>query len=290
MSSEILEEPKEGGKQKNVENHGGESSHLIPQLDHDTSINCLIRLSRSDYGSIAALNQSFRSVVKDGELYEVRRKMGIIGHWIYFSCHMASEKWQILVGGYDQHRNILSSSELYNSDTGTWEILPDMTTARRMCSAVFMDEKFYVLGGVGVDETTPLTCGEEFDLKTRKWRKIPNMCPPRNGRDGANETPINGEAPPLITVVNNVLYAADYAQQVVKRYVKDKNSWVTIGSLPDRVISCGDKLVVIGSPSHHGQMGTKINAWVVDEGAPQWNLLAVTQSGNFAFNCAVMGC
>jgi hypothetical protein len=37
-------------------------------------------------------------------------------------------------------------------------------------------------------------------------------------------------------------------------------------------------------------MGTKINAWVVDEGAPQWNLLAVTQSGNFAFNCAVMGC
>jgi hypothetical protein len=96
------------------------------------------------------------------------------------------------------------------------------------------------------------------------------MCPPRNGRDGANETPINGEAPPLITVVNNVLYAADYAQQVVKRYVKDKNSWVTIGSLPDRVTSlngwgigirsCRDKLVVIGSPSHHGQMVTKINA------------------------------
>jgi hypothetical protein len=82
MSSEILDEPKEGEKQKNVENHGGESSHLIPQLDRDTSIHCLIRLSRSDYGSIAALNQSFRPVVKDGELYEVRRKMGIIEHWI----------------------------------------------------------------------------------------------------------------------------------------------------------------------------------------------------------------
>ncbi|WJX28546.1 hypothetical protein P8452_17248 [Trifolium repens] len=376
-SSEILDEPKEGGKQKNFENHGGESSHLIPQLDLDTSINCLIRLSRSDYGSIAALNQSFRSLIKDGQLYEVRRKMGIIEHWIYFSCRigkweafdpnrdrlmqlpkkssdvcfMQSDKeslavgtellvfgreitgpaiykynirtnsWSkgmkmnnprcvfgsasqaeiaILAGGFDQHGNILSSSELYNSDIGTWEILPDMNTARRMCSAVFMDGKFYVLGGVGVDETTQLTCGEEFDLKTRKWRVIPDMCPPRNGGDGANETPIRSEAPPLITVVNNVLFAADYSQRVVKRYDKVKNSWVTIGSLPNRVTSvngwgigfrsCGDKLVVIGGPSVHGQMVTEVNAWVVDEGAPRWNLLAIIQSGNFVYNCAVMGC
>ncbi|KAK2449900.1 F-box/kelch-repeat protein [Trifolium repens] len=377
MSSEILDEPKEGEKQKNVENHGGESSHLIPQLDRDTSIHSLIRLSRSDYGSIAALNQSFRSLIKAGELYEVRRKMGIIEHWVYFSCDvgkwevfdpnhdrlmqlpkmssntcfMLSDKeslavgtellvfgreitglviykyniltnsWSkgmkmnsprfsfgsasqeeiaILAGGCDQHGNILSSSELYNSDTGTWEILPDMNTARRMRSAVFMDGKFYVLGGVGVDKTTQLTCGEEFDLKTRKWRVIPDMCPPRNGGDGVNETLISGEAPPLITVVHNILFAADYSQRVVTRYDKGKNSWATIGSLPDRVTSvngwgigfrsCGDKLVVIGGPSLHGQMVAEVNAWVVDEGAPQWNLLAIIQSGSFVYNCVVMGC
>jgi hypothetical protein len=124
------------------------------------------------------------------------------------------------------------------------------------------------------------------------------MCPSRNGIDGANS--VSGEAPPLIAVVNNVLFAADYAQQVVKRYVKDINSWVTIGSLPDRVTSlngwgmafrsCGDKLIVIGGPSLHGGMATEVNAWVVDEGAPRWNLLAIIQSGSFVYNCTVMGC
>ncbi|WJX24115.1 hypothetical protein P8452_13260 [Trifolium repens] len=291
MSSEILDNPKEGGrKKKKVENNGGDSSLLIPHLDRDSSIHCLLRLSRSEYGLIAALNQSFRSLIKDGELYQHRRKMGIIEHWVYFRYDTDKESlavgtelhvfvreltslaiykysflinsWSkgmkmktprcvfgsaslgeiaILVGGCDQHGNIFSSSELYNSDTGMWEILPDMNTARRTCSAVFMDGKFYVLGGVGVDNKTRLTCGEEFDLETIMWRKIPKMCPPQN---------------------------ADYAQKLVKRYVKDKNSWVTIGSLPDRVTSvngwgigfrsCGDKLVVIG--------------------------------GSFVHNCAVMGC
>ncbi|XP_045825208.1 F-box/kelch-repeat protein At1g74510-like [Trifolium pratense] len=374
-SIKILDDSIEGDKQKNVQKHAGESSLLIPRLDYDASLNCLARLSRSDYGSIAVLNQSFRSLVKNGELYQLRRKMGIIEHWVYFSCDVL--KWEafdpnrnrlmqlpkmssnlcfmlsdkesltvgtellvfgreitghaiykysiltnswvkgmkmntsrclfgsaslgeiaLLAGGCDQHGNILSSSELYNSDTGTWEVLPDMNTPRRMCSAVFMDGKFYVLGGVGVDKTTQLTCGEEFDLKTREWRKIPDMCPSRNGGDGAN--PVSGEAPPLIAVVNNVLFAADYAQHVVKRYVKDKNSWVIIGSLPDRVTSvngwgmafrsCGDKLVVIGGPSLQGRMVTEVNAWVVDKGEPQWNLLARVQSGNFVYNCAVMGC
>jgi len=375
--SEILDDPKEREKQKNLENHAGDSNLLISHLDRDASLHCLLRLSRSDYGSIAALNRSFRSLITTGELYQLRRKMDIVEHWVYFSCDVL--KWEaydpnrdrlmklpkmssnicfmlsdkeslavgtellvfgreitgpaiykysiltnswlkgmqmntprclfgsaslgeiaILAGGCDQHGNILSSSELYNSDTGTWEVLPDMNTPRRMCSAVFMDEKFYVLGGVGVDKTTQLTCGEEFDLKTRKWRKIPNMCPPRNGGDGANETPVSGEAPPLIAVVKNVLYAADYSQQEVKRYVKDDNSWVTIGSLPERVTSvngwgmafrsCGDKLVVIGGPSLYGGMVTEVNAWVANEGAPQWNLLAIIQSGSFVYNCAVMGC
>ncbi|WJX90004.1 hypothetical protein P8452_71947 [Trifolium repens] len=347
-SSEILDDPMEveGEPQKNVEHHGDDSCLLIPQLPRDTSIHCLLQLSRSHYSAIAALNRTFRSLIKTGELYQLRREMGIIEHWIYFSCDVL--KWEafdpnhdrlmqlpemssntcfmlsdkeslavgtelivfgreitgpaiykysittnswlkgmnmntprclfgsaslgeiaILAGGCDQFGNILSSSELYNSDTGTWETLPNMNTPRKMCSAVFMDGKFYVLGGVGVDKTTQLTCGEEFDLKTRKWRKIPYMCPPRNGGDGANS-------------------------------VVDKNAWVTIGNLPSRVTSlngwgmafrsCGDNLVVIGGPSLHGGMATEVNAWAVDDGTPEWNLLAIIQSGSFVFNCAVMGC
>ncbi|WJX46119.1 hypothetical protein P8452_32947 [Trifolium repens] len=113
----------EGDKQKNVQEHAGNSGFLIPQLGHDTSINCLVQLSKSDYGSIVVLNQSFRSLLKNGEL-----------------CLFGSAKPQRnsnISDGCDQHGNILNSSELYNSDTSTWEVLPDMNIPRRMFCCVY---------------------------------------------------------------------------------------------------------------------------------------------------------
>jgi hypothetical protein len=83
----------------------------------------------------------------------------------------------ILAGGRDPCGNILSSAELYNSDTRKWEILPNMKKAREKYSFVFMDGKFYVIGGMTDDRMTHLTYGEKFDIKTREWRKIPNMFP-----------------------------------------------------------------------------------------------------------------
>ncbi|PPR83832.1 hypothetical protein GOBAR_AA36881 [Gossypium barbadense] len=65
-----------------------ETSLLIQQLGQDISINCLLRCSRSDYGAIASLNKGFRSVIRSGELYKLRREMGIVEHWIYFSCSL----------------------------------------------------------------------------------------------------------------------------------------------------------------------------------------------------------
>lgn len=365
------------GNDQNHESDQSDSSLLIPQLGRDISINCLLRSSRSDYGSIASLNQSFRSLIRTGELYRLRRQMGIIEHWVYFSCNLpeweafdpnrgqwmrlprmpsnecfiCSDKeslavgtellvfgkeivspviyrysiltntWSsgmemnvprclfgsaslgevaILAGGCDPRGNILSSAELYNSETGTWEVLPNMNKARKMCSGVFIDGKFYVIGGIGVGNSKQLTCGEEFDLQTRKWREIPNMFPGRNGGSGVTEVLAAAEAPPLVAVVNNVLYAADYAQQAVRKYYKDSNTWVTIGGLPERVVSmngwglafraCGNHLIVVGGPRALDGRVIEVNACVPGEGALQWNLLASKQSGSFVYNCAVMGC
>ncbi|RDY12230.1 F-box/kelch-repeat protein, partial [Mucuna pruriens] len=361
--------------QGNDESHATvmtESNLLFGQLGRDISISCLLRLSRSDYGSIASLNQSFRSLILSGELYQLRRKMGIVEYWVYFSCDileweafdpnrghwmhlprmtsnecfMCSDKeslavgtellvfgkeimapvvyryslltntWSygkemniprclfgsaslgeiaIVAGGCDPRGKILSAAELYNSDTRTWEILPNMNKARKMCSGIFMDGKFYVLGGIGEGNTKQLRCGEEFDLKTRKWREIPNMFPARSGGDGVTETPVTAEAPPLVAVVNNVLYAAHYARQEVKRYVKKRNKWITIGSLPEGASSmngwglafraCGDRLIVIGGPNAFSERVIEVNSWVPDEGALEWNLLARRQLGSFVYNC-----
>lgn len=78
-------------KQQDANNHS-DSTSLINQIGLDLTINCLLHNSRSDYGSIASLNRKFRTLIRNGELYKLRRKMGIIEHWIYFSCNLF--KWE----------------------------------------------------------------------------------------------------------------------------------------------------------------------------------------------------
>ncbi|XP_022776894.1 F-box/kelch-repeat protein SKIP11-like [Durio zibethinus] len=376
-------EDEEEGNEDGYRKHAGDSSSnldaLIQPIGRDNSISCLIRCSRSDYGSIALLNRSFRSLIRSGEIYKLRRQNGVVEHWVYFSCLLLQweafdpirHRWMslprmppnecfifsdkeslavgtellvfgkevtsqviyrysiltnswtsgtsmnaprclfgsaslgeiaILAGGCDSQGNILSSAEMYNSETQRWETLPSMNKPRKMCSGVFMDKKFYVIGGTtGVgNDTRVLTCGEEYDLETKKWTEIPNMSPGRNEAAGEAEVPAAAGAPPLVAVVNNELYAADHADMEVKKYDKVRNSWLTIGRLPERAVSmngwglafraCGDRLIVIGGPRNSGEGFIELNSWVPSEGPPQWNLLDRKQSGNFVYNCAVMGC
>eukprot|EP00268_Persea_americana_P032500 TRINITY_DN3199_c0_g1_i1.p1 TRINITY_DN3199_c0_g1~~TRINITY_DN3199_c0_g1_i1.p1 ORF type:complete len:445 (+),score=78.19 TRINITY_DN3199_c0_g1_i1:513-1847(+) len=196
----------------------------------------------------------------------------------------------VLAGGSDAQGTVLSSAELYNSETQTWVTLPSMNKPRKMCSGVFMDEKFYVIGG-NVSNTESYTCGEEYNLETRTWRIIPNMSPIRSGAT---------EAPPLVAVVNNELFAADYADKELRKYDKEKNLWVTLGSLPERAGStngwglafraCGDRLIVIGGPRALGGGHIELNSWVPNDGPPQWDMLAYKHLGSFVYNCTVMGC
>ena len=373
------EEEEEDGYRRHAGDSSSDLNELIQPIGRDNSISCLIRCSRSDYGSIASLNRSFRSLIRSGEIYKSRMQNGVIEHWVYFSCDLYQwkafdpirRKWMnlprmppnecfifsdkeslavgtqllvfgkevtsqviyrysiltnswtsgtsmnaprclfgsaslgeiaILAGGCDSQGNILSSAEMYNSETQKWETLPSMNKPRKMCSGVFMDKKFYVIGGTGGvgNDARVLTCGEEYDLETRKWTEIPNMSPGRNGIAGEADMPAATGAPPLVAVVNNELYAADHADMEVKKYDKERKSWLTIGRLPEGAVSmngwglafraCGDRVIVIGGPTALGGSFIELNSWVPSEGPPQWNLLGRKQSGNFVYNCAVMGC
>ncbi|CAA2955284.1 F-box/kelch-repeat protein SKIP11-like isoform X2 [Olea europaea var. sylvestris] len=368
---------KSGNKQYAGQNSDSDSSSLIATIGRDNSISCLIRSSRADYGAIASLNSSFRSLVRSGELYRLRRLNGVVEHWVYFSCHLleweafdpSRRRWMhlpsmnpngcfgcadkeslavgtellvfgwdlmshityryslltntwssgpnmneprclfgsaslgeiaILAGGCNSRGTILSSAELYNSELGIWKTLPSMKKPRKMCSGVFMDGKFYVIGGIGGTESKLLTCGEEYNLETETWTEIPNMSPVRTDVAREFDRPATSEAPPLIAVVNNELYAADYADMALRKYDKNNKVWITVGRLPERADStngwglafraCGDRLIVIGGPRTVGQGYIEVNAWVPIEGPPQWVLLGRKQSGSFVYNCAVMGC
>lgn len=232
-------------------------------------------------------------------------KYSLVGrNWIkcpgmnYPRCLFASSSSgsiAIVAGGSDKSGKVLNSAELYNSEIGRWELLPNMHSPRKLCSGFFMDGKFYVIGGVS-GPTTSLTCGEEFDLETRTWRKIEGMYP------NVNKV---AQAPPLVAVVNNQLYAVEYLTNMVKKYDKKNNSWAVLGRLPVRADSSngwglafkafGKELLVIGG--QRGPEGDSIvlNTWCPDSGNPngtlEWKVLAVKEkTGVFVYNCAIMGC
>ncbi|KAL8525463.1 hypothetical protein ACS0TY_014903 [Phlomoides rotata] len=201
----------------------------------------------------------------------------------------------IIAGGSDINGNVLKSAELYDSLTERWEMLPNMHSPRRLCSGFFMDGKFYVIGGRNTVKDS-LTCGEEFDLKTRKWRRIEGMYPNVNRA---------AQAPPLVAVVGNELYAVEYSTNMVNKYIKKSNSWDALGRLPVRADtsngwglafkSCGELLIVMGGQRGPEGEAIVLNSWDpksgVINGTLDWNVIGVKEhSGVFVYNCAVMGC
>ncbi|XP_037419445.1 F-box/kelch-repeat protein SKIP11-like [Triticum dicoccoides] len=341
-------------------------SDIIGVIGRELFIDCLVRLSRWDYGSIASLNHDFNSVVRNGDIYRQRRKNGVAEHWVYFSCsimewhaydpyrgrwiqvpnmpplerflvshkdslavgtellvfgtekivlryNILTNSWMYpedgmntprclfgstsvgekayVAGGTDFSGRILSSTEMYDSETHTWRTLPSINRARKLCSGAFMDGKFYVIGGVA-NNSQLLTCGEEYDLNRQSWRVIDSMS------EGLN---INGNgAPPLIAVVNNELYAADYRENGLKRYDKLNNEWTSLGNLPAHrpsmngwgigFQSCGDRLIFIGGQRTSVGSMVELFSWIPDEQPPVWNLVATRPARHFVYNCAVMGC
>lgn len=202
----------------------------------------------------------------------------------------ASGAIAIVAGGIDKTSAVLRSAELYNSETDTWEILPQMHKARRLCSGFFMSGKFYVVGGMSGINTPPLTCGEEYDPKVRSWRLIEGMCPMPGKAIGA---------PPLVAVVENKLYAVEPDTNMVKCYDALECMWTVIGRLPVRADmsngwglafkAFGSELLVVGGQRGEGIVLSK---WRPGGGGPpEWEVIGVKeQSGVFVYNCAVVGC
>ncbi|XP_021727969.1 F-box/kelch-repeat protein At3g27150-like [Chenopodium quinoa] len=145
---------------------------------------------------------------------------------------------------------ILNSAEKYDPMTRSWEPLPRMKVKRKMCSGVYMDDKFFVIGGQSQNNEV-LTCAEVFDEKRNIWVEIPGIL---NGLTlpSSQSTP----SPPLVAVVNNELYTIETSTNSLMVYLKNSNSWRDLGPIPVRADinkgwgvafkSLGDELLVIG--------------------------------------------
>ncbi|XAR54727.1 hypothetical protein NMG60_11029992 [Bertholletia excelsa] len=138
--------------------------------------------------------------------------------------------------------------------------------------------KFYVFGGI-TNNFEFLTCGEEYNIEQRTWRRIKNMY----SVSFTNNDSIAGRSPPLVAVVNNQLYCADQVTNEVKKYDKINNSWSVVTRLPIRADSSnswglGNKLLVIGR--HRGPGGEPIvlHSWQPDDGGNAWQVLSVSET------------
>lgn len=193
---------------------------------------------------------------------------------------------------YKGTSTILDSAERYNPESGLWERLPNMHRKRKTCSGCFMDNKFYVIGGI-TDGGGNLTCGEAFDLETETWELIPNML--------ENVPVVQAQCPPLVAVVNNQLYYLEASSNKLLAYLKKDKSWKILGGVPVRADSTrgwgvafkslGNELLVIGASSNASQSMTVYTCCPDPEATElQWKRLecGLNQLSNFIKNCSVM--
>uniref|UniRef100_A0A453QAC8 F-box/kelch-repeat protein SKIP11 n=1 Tax=Aegilops tauschii subsp. strangulata TaxID=200361 RepID=A0A453QAC8_AEGTS len=204
----MLSSVEEGGEQQDVVSW----SNTIGVIGRDLFIYCLHRLSRWEYGAIASLNHDFNSVVRNGDIYRLRRKNGVAEHWLYLSCGNNPPEWEAYdpsTGRWIQVPNIPPAqiviweslavgTELlvfgswgrvalrYSILTNSWTGLADaMNTPRYSFGSASVGEKAYVAGGVDSSLINVLSCAEMYDSETHTWTPLPSMNRARYGCSGA---------------------------------------------------------------------------------------------------------
>ncbi|KAF3779205.1 F-box/kelch-repeat protein [Nymphaea thermarum] len=192
-------------------------------------------------------------------------------------------------------KSILNSAEQYDPVTKRWDPLPSMRKRRQRCSGCFMDNRFYVIGGM--NEEGSLNCGEFYDRDKKTWHLVPDMFK-------AMSNSIS-QSPPLLAVVEDELYALEPTSDRLKLYLKKSNSWKDLGMVPVRANhnmgwgvafkSLGDRLLILGAASiAEDNQGQGIAVFTCqpnpNAGDCQWEYLGRTGNfmGSFIFNCSIM--
>ncbi|XP_037462836.1 disease resistance protein RGA5-like [Triticum dicoccoides] len=192
---------------------GGEVSwsNMIGVIGRDLFIYCLHRLSRWEYGAIASLNRDFNSVVRNGDIYRLRRNNGVTEHWLYLSCGNYPPEWEAYdpsTGRWIQVPNmpppeskfiwesLAVGTELlvfgseraalrYSILTNSWTWLADeMNTPRYWFGSASVGEKAYVVGGVDSSPNVS-SSAEMYDSETHTLTPLPSMNRARHGCSGA---------------------------------------------------------------------------------------------------------
>ncbi|XP_057861388.2 F-box/kelch-repeat protein At3g27150 isoform X2 [Cryptomeria japonica] len=272
----------------------------MPGLNDELALLCLAHTSRAEYGTqLLVLGREIEGLV-------IWRYDLVTNKWykgpamLTPRCLYASAScgnFAFVAGGISATGELLNCAERYDPDNQRWEPLPNMNKKRKLCSGCYMDGKFYVIGGTG--EHGDLACGEVYDSEKKSWELIENMKP------SGSRNPIS-QAPPLVAVANNELYALEASMNQLKVYIKKANKWRVLGEVPVRADfnsgwgvafkSLGNELLLIGGDRDASQSmyayGISIYTSRPDPSASEADWRFLTRVGGsigpFVFNCAIM--
>jgi N-acetylneuraminic acid mutarotase len=89
----------------------------------------------------------------------------------------------VVIGGWNERREVQSVVEAYDPKTNTWERWPDLPTPRGDLAAVTLDNRCYAIGGETWSTPPPATLGanEMFDATSRRWAILAPMPTARHG-------------------------------------------------------------------------------------------------------------
>ena len=235
--------------------HGGQQhviswSDIISGIGRSLFIKCLLQLSRSDYGSVACVNRDFSSLVRNGEIYRLRRNNGIGEYWLYFSCNPL--QWD----AYDPHRgrwiqvpkiprdecfmcsdkeSLAVGTELlvfgmahivyrYSILTNSWTRADPMNSPRCLFGSTSVGEKAYVAGGSDSSGRI-LSSAEMYDLETHTWTPLPCM---NKARKLCSGTFMDGKFYVIGGVTNNNKVLA-----CGEEYDLERRSWRVIDNMSE---------------------------------------------------------
>ncbi|CAH8313006.1 unnamed protein product [Eruca vesicaria subsp. sativa] len=225
-------------KKKKKEEKRNTNTGWFSQLPDDIGLNCLARISKSQYRSLSLVSKAIHSLISSPELYTVRYQIGNTEPCLCIRQELPThDRWYVLdqalstdssngnefnlfpitslspsksttlaVGSeiYILGGNKLPSSavRVFDFRTRTWRDAPDMRVARKRPESALIEGKIYVVGG-GTQES------EVFDLNSQTWKPLPSLS------DDYKVQLCRGE---LFAICNHKKYAYDSKQGAWKKY------------------------------------------------------------------------
>ncbi|XP_050224857.1 F-box/kelch-repeat protein At5g60570-like [Mercurialis annua] len=191
------------------ENHGRQASDdsLLPGLHDDTASDILAWGCRSDYPNLACINKKFKALIGSGYLYKLRRRLGVIEHWVYLACILmpweafdpVRQRWMQLPRmpcddcfTYADKESLAVGTQLlvfgrelsgfaiwmYNLLSHDWTRCTPMSLPRCLFGSSSFGEIAIVAGGSDKNGCI-LRSAELYNSELGVWESLPDMSLPR---------------------------------------------------------------------------------------------------------------